>query len=337
MSRVLPARPNLDHLKKQAKDLLPELQEKNPGARLADAQHLVAREYGFQSWPRLKEHLLGLADSPFAGRWIANLAKSQRHPANLFRSATLQIDAIGDSLTMVDSFVMESGDTHEGRNTIQPRRIGTHAVEAVAHHGAQEVRVRYEVSADGKTLTASDPAGAMRIVFDKEANRPFAAMTIRPCEPADVAEVHAVINDAAVAYRGVIAADCWHEPYMSLAELQHEIAGGVRFWGCVEGGQLVGVMGLQDVADVTLVRHAYTRTVSQGAGVGSALLNHLRVHTDRRILIGTWKAATWAVKFYQRHGFRLVPEADTPALLRRYWTVSPRQIEESVVLVGGEV
>ena len=160
-------------------------------------------------------------------------------------------------------------------------------------------------------------------------------MTIRPCGPTDFDDVYAVVNDAAIAYRGVIAADCWTEPYMPAEKLQHEIEAGVRFWGGFDNGQLVGVMGIQEVADVALIRHAYTRTAHQGTGVGTALLAHLQAQTDRRILIGTWRAATWAVRFYERHGFRLVPESEKAALLRRYWTVSARQIEESVVLDGG--
>ena len=119
---------------------------------------------------------------------------------------------------------------------------------------------------------------------------------------------------------------------MPAAELAEEIAAGVVFWGCEEGGRLVAVMGLQDVLDVTLIRHAYTRTDHQGRGLGSALLKHLCELTDRPILIGTWKAATWAIRFYERHGFHLVSEAEKRVLLQRYWTVPERQIQESVVL-----
>jgi GNAT superfamily N-acetyltransferase len=147
-----------------------------------------------------------------------------------------------------------------------------------------------------------------------------------------MAAVLAVINDGAAAYEGKIPADCWHEPYMPAAELEEELAAAVVFWGCEDGGELVAVMGLQDVADVTLIRHAYTRTSHQGRGLGSALLEHLRGKTSRPILIGTWKAATWAIRFYERHGFRLVSEAEKRALLQRYWTVPERQIQESVVL-----
>jgi GNAT superfamily N-acetyltransferase len=132
----------------------------------------------------------------------------------------------------------------------------------------------------------------------------------------------------------VIPADRYHEPYMPPAELQAEIDAGVRFWGYAdEGGELLGVMGIQDVCDVTLIRHAYVRSSHQGRGVGGALLARLRAQTERPILIGTWAAATWAVAFYERHGFRLVTPAEKDRLLRLYWTIPGRQVETSVVLV----
>jgi GNAT superfamily N-acetyltransferase len=149
----------------------------------------------------------------------------------------------------------------------------------------------------------------------------------------DEAEIYAVINDGAAAYRGVIPADRWHEPYMPLEELRAEIAAGVAFWGLRRGGELVAVMGLQPVADVTLIRHAYTRTGAQGQGLGGTLLERLVRQTDRPVLVGTWKAATWAVRFYEDRGFRLVSDQEKEALLRRYWNIPERQIEESVVLV----
>ena len=149
---------------------------------------------------------------------------------------------------------------------------------------------------------------------------------------ADADEICLVVNDAAAAYRGVIPADRWKEPYMPLEEVHEEIGAGVVFWGYRRGGRLAGVMGLQQVRDVALIRHAYTRTSEQGAGVGSALLEHLRRQTDRPLLVGTWKAATWAVSFYERRGFRLVSDEEKARLLKRYWTVPERQIEESVVL-----
>jgi len=157
---------------------------------------------------------------------------------------------------------------------------------------------------------------------------------IRPCTAADVDTIYAIINDAAVAYRGVIPDDCWSEPYMTAEHLAGEIAAGVRFWGWADGGELIGVMGIQDVRDVTLIRHAYVRTDRRGSGIGSALLKHLQTLTGRPILIGTWAAATWAVAFYRKHGFRQVTPAQKDRLLRRYWTISDRQVETSVVLAA---
>jgi GNAT superfamily N-acetyltransferase len=148
----------------------------------------------------------------------------------------------------------------------------------------------------------------------------------------DVAQIFEVINEAAAAYRGVIPADRWHEPYMPLAELRAEIAAGVEFWCWRRQQTIEGVMGLQQVADVALIRHAYTRTRHQAKGIGSRLLQHLVSLTDKPLLVGTWKAADWAVRFYERRGFRLVADGDKARLLRRYWNVSERQIEESVVL-----
>lgn len=156
---------------------------------------------------------------------------------------------------------------------------------------------------------------------------------MHPIEPThDPAEIAEVINDAAAVYRGAIPADCWHEPYMPLDELRAEIAAGVQFWGIRCGGRLAAVMGLQQVLDVFLIRHAYTRTEEQGSGLGSALLEHLKHRSERRLLIGTWKAATWAITFYERRGFRVVSDEEKDRLLRRYWTVPERQIAESVVL-----
>lgn len=155
---------------------------------------------------------------------------------------------------------------------------------------------------------------------------------IRPCDQGDFAAIYAIVNDAAQAYRGVIPADRWHEPYMPEDELRHEIASGVAFWGYEEEGELVGVMGIQHVQDVTLIRHAYVRTARRGQGIGSVLLAHLRTLTDRPILIGTWAAATWAIRFYEKHGFRLVTPAEKDRLLGRYWCIPPRQVETSVVL-----
>ena len=155
---------------------------------------------------------------------------------------------------------------------------------------------------------------------------------IRPCRIDDHPQVLAIVNAAAEAYRGVIPPDCWHEPYMSAAELAREIAAGVRFWGVEEDGALIGVMGIQEKQDVDLIRHAYVLPARQGRGIGGLLLAHLERSTPRRILIGTWADATWAIRFYERHGYALVGEDEKTSLLNTYWTVSDRQIETSVVL-----
>lgn len=141
-----------------------------------------------------------------------------------------------------------------------------------------------------------------------------------------------IVNDAAVAYRGHIPADRWHEPYMPLEELRSEIAAGVRFLGVERAGTLLGIMGSQEVKDVTLIRHAYVRTSERGHGLGTLLLKQLLATTTRPVLIGTWRAATWAISFYERHGFQVVGDEEKNRLLKRYWTVPDRQIETSVVL-----
>jgi GNAT superfamily N-acetyltransferase len=155
---------------------------------------------------------------------------------------------------------------------------------------------------------------------------------IRLCDERDLTSILAIVNDAAVAYRGVIPADRWHEPYMSEAELRSEIAAGVEFWGLETDKGLIGVMGVQPVRDVELIRHAYVRPDSQRLGVGAALIEHLRRRATRRMLVGTWAAASWAISFYQRHGFELVAAPRASALLRTYWTIPERQIDTSVVL-----
>ncbi len=157
---------------------------------------------------------------------------------------------------------------------------------------------------------------------------------IRPCHDDERAAVLAIINAAAEAYSGVIPADRWREPYMPADELDGEIAAGVAFWGYVKDGMLLGVMGLQPVRDVELIRHAYVRPGSQRHGIGGALLGHLRRLSTRRMLVGTWAAADWAIRFYRRHGFELVSPARKAALLRTYWTIPDRQIETSVVLAN---
>jgi N-acetylglutamate synthase-like GNAT family acetyltransferase len=155
---------------------------------------------------------------------------------------------------------------------------------------------------------------------------------IRKCKNGDFEEIYSIINDSAIAYKGVIPNDRWNEPYMSREELQHEIDDGVTFWGYEEEGLLMGVMGIQDVQDVTLIRHAYVRTAERGKGIGGKLLARLRNMTDRPLLIGTWADAVWAIKFYQKHGFRLVTSEEKDRLLKTYWNIPDRQIETSVVL-----
>lgn len=158
--------------------------------------------------------------------------------------------------------------------------------------------------------------------------------SIRPCEDSDLPVIYEIINESAAAYKGVIAADRWHEPYMPMMELQSEVVKGVRFYGCSLDNRMAGVMGIQDVKDVTLIRHAYVRTECRRHGIGQALLEHLLALTPRPILIGTWKAAQWAVRFYEKNGFTLVGSEEKNRLLRIYWTIPDRQIEESVVLVS---
>ena len=160
------------------------------------------------------------------------------------------------------------------------------------------------------------------------------AAMIRRCDDRDFESIHAIINDGAQAYRGIIPADRWTDPYMSSEHLRHEIDAGVVFWGDEEAGTLNGVMGLQDVQDVTLIRHAYVRTSSRGTGIGTRLLTHLRERATRPILIGTWTDAVWAIRFYEKHGFRLVGADEKSRLLKKYWTIPDRQIETSVVLTS---
>ena len=155
---------------------------------------------------------------------------------------------------------------------------------------------------------------------------------IRKCSESDFETIYQIINDGAQAYKGVIPADRLKDPYMDRDELGHEIDSGVEFWGYEEDGELVGVMGIQEVQDVTLIRHAYVSTAKQKRGVGGRLLTHLRPMTNRPILIGTWADAFWAIRFYEKHGFRVVTPEEKDRLLRRYWSIPDRQIETSVVL-----
>jgi GNAT superfamily N-acetyltransferase len=157
--------------------------------------------------------------------------------------------------------------------------------------------------------------------------------TIRPCRDDERPAILAIVNAAAEAYRGVIPADRWHEPYMPADELDAEIAAGVVFWGHEdEDGALAGIMGVQPVRDVDLIRHAYVAPGRQRGGIGGALLEHLLAATIRRVLVGTWAGATWAIAFYERHGFVAVAREQIAPLLRTYWAIPDRQIETSVVL-----
>lgn len=156
---------------------------------------------------------------------------------------------------------------------------------------------------------------------------------IRRCDEGDFDLIWEIVNDGAQAYKGIIPADRWHEPYMSRDELRHEIDAGVTFWGCEESGALAGVMGIQPVQDVTLIRHAYVRTGWQKRGIGAQLLAHLRTLVAGPVLVGTWADAVWAIRFYEKHGFEVVGRKEKNRLLKRYWTVPGRQIETSVVLV----
>jgi GNAT superfamily N-acetyltransferase len=156
---------------------------------------------------------------------------------------------------------------------------------------------------------------------------------IRSCESSDVAAILAVVNDASEAYRGVVPADCWKDPYMAEEELRREMAGGVEFYGWEEDDAVLAVMGLQHVGTAALIRHAYTRTADQGRGLGGRLLAHLRGLGRAPLLVGTWADATWAIRFYERRGFRLVPPEEKDRFLRAYWSVPERQMEVSVVLI----
>lgn len=160
--------------------------------------------------------------------------------------------------------------------------------------------------------------------------------TLRRCIDDDSPTLLEIINAAAKAYRGVIPADRWHEPYMPAAALAREIAAGVQFWGCEDDGELLGVMGVQTVRDADLIRHAYVRPALQRGGVGGALLRHLCARTTRRVLVGTWSDAHWAIDFYRRNGFSLAPPDRARELLLNYWAIPARQVETSVVLEYAE-
>jgi len=158
------------------------------------------------------------------------------------------------------------------------------------------------------------------------------AAKIRQCSQRDFEVIYSIINEAAQVYKGVIPGDRWKQPYMSKDELKHEIDAGVVFWGFEEEGRLIGVMGIQHIQDVTLIRHAYVRLQRQHQGIGKKLLLELCQKSDRPILIGTWADATWAIQFYEKRGFTRVSEQEKNRLLEKYWSVPQRQVATSVVL-----
>ena len=157
---------------------------------------------------------------------------------------------------------------------------------------------------------------------------------IRQCTESDIDAIFEIINNAARAYKGIIPADRWHEPYMSAEEIRHEIDDGVIFWGFEQDGCLAGTMGIQDKGDVALIRHAYVLTRLRRQGIGAKLIEHLESLTDKPILIGTWKDASWAISFYIKNGYILVSDEEKNRLLKKYWSIPERQIETSVVLVN---
>jgi len=159
---------------------------------------------------------------------------------------------------------------------------------------------------------------------------------IRQCSPDDFDVIYEIINDAAAAYKGIIPADRWHEPYMSKEELKGQMEDGVFFWAYTDGNSISGVMGIQLKTDVTLIRHAYVRTAARNKGIGKKLLQHLCAFSESPVLIGTWADATWAVEFYRKNGFHLVSREEKEKLLRKYWSIPERQIETSVVLANAD-
>ncbi len=157
---------------------------------------------------------------------------------------------------------------------------------------------------------------------------------IRKYTESDIKTIHEIINDASIAYKGHIPPDRWKEPYMTMDELKHEINDGVAFYCFEDNKEILGVMGVQDVLDVKLIRHAYVRTNRRKGGIGSQLLHFLTNNQDKPILIGTWKDAVWAIDFYLKNGFLQVTEAEKDILLKKYWNIPDRQVETSVVLTN---
>jgi len=157
---------------------------------------------------------------------------------------------------------------------------------------------------------------------------------IRQCNESDFSAIFEIINDAAQAYKESIPEDCWNEPYMPFEELMCEMGDDVVFWGMEHDGELLGVMGMQNKGDVTLIRHSYVRTQAQKRGIGTKLLHHLETMTEKPVLIGTWAASLWAISFYEKNGYTLVSEEEKNRLLINYWSIPERQVEISVVLAN---
>ena len=155
---------------------------------------------------------------------------------------------------------------------------------------------------------------------------------VKRCQEYDFDTIYEIINDSALAYKNVIPHDCWHEPYMTKEKLKSEIMKGIEFWCYEENGTILGVMGIQQIQDITLIRHAYIRPQNRRQGIGSLLLEFLKLKIEKPIFIGTWSAANWAIAFYQKHEFFLVKEDIKTKLLKKYWNISERQNETSVVL-----
>ena len=156
---------------------------------------------------------------------------------------------------------------------------------------------------------------------------------IKECKQNNTSEILNIINNASIKYKGIIPNDCWKEPYMSEQELLEEFSDGVRMYGYHQNDKLIGVIGIQEVKDVILIRHAYTLSSYQNRGAGSALIEYLlKKNKDSRLLVGTWKDATWAIQFYQKFGFILHTKEETTLLLKKYWKIPSKQIENSVVL-----
>ena len=257
------------------------------------------------------------------------------------------------SLTALRRRILAREQADIGRNARKPLALGTaesgedrdfgdlvgahHERHSVRSHDRRQQRswARCHAEANrsahcvGSRGNATSLKPAPEIPPDRCTLRPS---MIRRCDERDFEAIHAIVDDAAQAYRDAIPPDCWSEPYMPREELRREIEAGVVFSGCEDAGELAGVMGIQHVQDVTLIRHAYVRTRSQRRGIGAALLASLHMQADRPVLIGTWSAAGWAIRFYEKHGFRLVSPEEKDRLLRRYWAVGERQIETSVVL-----